>query len=149
MATMVGTQHDFASATISLLELEYDALEAYTKAIDKLENNDYKNKLREFAGDHERHIRQLSMLLSMHKVDFAAGPDLKQWLTKGKVMLADLVGDRTILFAMFTNEIDTNKAYDSMLNRSDMWMEAHEILTNAREDEKKHKAWLEQHFRET
>lgn len=147
MTTFVGKQQDFGKAAVSLLELEYDAIEAYLKAIEELESIDYKDKLREFASDHDRHIRQLSMLLRMHRVDFSPGPDLKQWLTKGKVMLGNLMGDKSILSAMHANEIDTNTAYDHMLEREDIWDDAQEILENAREDERKHKAWLEQEIK--
>jgi uncharacterized radical SAM superfamily protein len=144
---MVGTQQDFSNALVSLLELEYDTIESYFKAVDKLDTEEYKHKLREFANDHDRHSKELAMLLTLHKVDFTAEADIKQWLTKGKVMLADLIGDKSILFAIFTNEIDANNAYDNLLNRSDIWMDAHGMLVHAKEDIIKHKDWLEQHFR--
>lgn len=147
MTTLVGTQQDFASAVTSLLTLEYDTLEAYTMAIDKLENVDYMQKLREFSDDHDRYIRQLSMLLTLHKIEFTAGPDMKQWLTKGKVMLANLVNDKSILHAMLSNEIDTNKAYDNMLNRNDIWSDAVEFLMNAKDEETKHCEWFEENIK--
>ena len=36
----------------------------------------------------------------------------KSYLTQGKVILANLIGDLTILRAMRSNEIDTNTAYE-------------------------------------
>lgn len=43
MATLVGTQKNFADALKALIELDYDAIEAYKAAIDRLENENYKN----------------------------------------------------------------------------------------------------------
>ncbi|MBS0184905.1 MAG: DUF2383 domain-containing protein [Proteobacteria bacterium] len=63
MATLVGTQTKFSDALKSLLELDYDAIEAYKAAIERLENQTYKDKLTEFQEDHERHVEELSALL--------------------------------------------------------------------------------------
>lgn len=143
MVTLVGTQSNFVDALKQLLELEYDAREAYEAALNRLQNTSYKNKLEEFKNDHVRHIQEISYLLARHHETYAGAPSAKQWLAKGKVVLANLVGDDAILIAMRSNEIDTNYAYERMMEYDDIWAEAKPILKRGFEDEKKHKAWLE------
>ena len=146
MVTMVGKQESFGEAMVSLLELEYDALEAYEAAIARIGDTIFKQSLTEFMTDHRRHISELTHLLTEHGYqDLPTGPSGgKQWLTKGKVVIAGLIGDNTILLAMHSNEEDTNTAYERMVNRTDAWSETKTILTQALADERKHKAWLEQ-----
>jgi len=54
-----------------------------------------------------------------------------QLLTTGKVLRANMVGDNTILQAMKSNEIDTNKAYENMKKRKDTWSGAKDVLKGA------------------
>ncbi|MBN8827743.1 MAG: DUF2383 domain-containing protein [Sphingobacteriia bacterium] len=144
MVTLVGTQTEFLDAVKDLIELDYDAAEAYDAAINRLENNDYKEKLRQFKEDHDRHTRELTNLVQKHGEEAPDGPSGKQWLTKGKVVLADLMGDKAILMAMRSNEIDTNTAYDRLLDHEGMWDDAREIIKKGFEDEKHHKAWFDE-----
>lgn len=143
MTTLVGNQTSFTDAVQELLELDYDAVEAYEAAINRVENSTYKSKLSEFKMDHQRHITELSALLRKHNAEVPTGPSAKQWLTQGKVVLANLMGDAAILRAMVTNEEDTNVAYARMQGREDIWADAKDILRRGLEDEKRHKNWLQ------
>lgn len=143
MVTLVGTQKDFLKALAALLELDYDAIEAYQLAIQKLTNEAYKRKLGEFLEDHKRHVQELSALIASHGNLPPQGPDMKQHLLKGKVTAASLMGDRAILKAMQDNEIDTNTAYERLNQHQSKWQEAVDCLKRGFEDEKRHKAWLE------
>lgn len=143
MATLVGTQKDFASALRELIELDYDAIEAYKTAINRLESTQYKVKLQEFQKDHETHVEELSKILNKHNGDVPTGPSNKQWLTKGKVVLANIIGDEAILAAMKTNEEDTNAAYENMAKRDDQWEDVKGIIQKGLGDERRHKIWLE------
>lgn len=144
MVTFVGTQENFASAVKKLVELNIDSIAAYKAAIDRIENQEYKNKLFEFKADHERHVQSLSTLLNTHGESAPTEPTAKHWLTEGKVALANLVGDNAILFAMRSNEVDTNIAYERINDHVNKWKDACPILENAIEDERRHKAWFEQ-----
>lgn len=143
MVTMVGMQKDFGDAMKELLELEYDALAAYDESIARLENADFKHKMSDFRDDHKHHIQKISQLLKSHGVDFEPGPDAKKFLTQGKVVIADLLGDTAILKAMLTNEIETNMAYERMHSHEHIWDDAIDFIKEGFADEKKHKAWLE------
>ena len=144
MATLVGTQTDFSRAVKELVELDFDAVEAYEAAINRIENSAYKSKLEEFKKDRQRHVQELSGLLREHEEDPPTGPSMgKQWLTKGKIILANLISDKTILAAMKTNEDDANTAYERMVAHEDKWEDAAMILQRGLQDERRHREWLE------
>lgn len=144
MATLVGLQNKFEDTLKELIELDYDAVEAYDAAIKRLECEEYKKNLRSFREDHQRHISELSALLQKKQITPPTEPSAKQWLAKGKVVLANLIGDNTILLAMKTNEDDTNKAYENILNHNGRWEESVEILDKGLADEQRHRSWIEQ-----
>ncbi|AAY62139.1 hypothetical protein RFEPED_1080 [Rickettsia felis str. Pedreira] len=148
MTTLVGTQNNFADAIKELIELDYDAIEAYKTAINRITNEDYKKQLDAFKTDHERHVKELNKLLSKHNEKTIKGPSSKQWLTKGKVILADLVDDKAILYAMHTNEEDTNTAYERLNEHSNKWHDASKTLKQGLLDEQKHKKWIEKQLEE-
>lgn len=144
MVTLVGTQTDFADVLKDLVELDYDAVEAYQAAINRINNHTYKLKLAEFKADHERHIKELTDVLINHGERLPKGPSIgKQWLTKGKVVIATLMGDDAILLAMKSNEGDTNTAYERVNSREDKWPDSRDIIKRGLDDERRHKAWLE------
>ncbi|HVH43707.1 MAG TPA: DUF2383 domain-containing protein [Labilithrix sp.] len=143
MATMVGKQKDIGDLLNALIELDLDAVEAYDAAIDRIDDLDDKARLGEFRSDHERHVRELQPLVVELGEKPAEGPDIKRVLTKGKVVLASLIGDRLILLAMKTNEDDTNVAYDRAVARDDIPAHIHEVLLRNRDDERRHRAYME------
>lgn len=143
MATLVGTQDKFVDALYELCELDFDAMEAYQAAIDRLDDEEYSNQLQRFKADHARHVKEISAILTHHQAKVPTGPSSRNLLTKGKVILANLFGDEAILSAMLTNEQDTNLAYERLNARIDEWADAKDILSKGLADERRHKAWLE------
>ena len=94
--------------------------------------------------DHLQHIKELSELLERYKEIPPDGASLtKEWITKGKVALANLMGDDTILMALQSNEIDTNAAYERLKIHKYIWPDAQFIINNGLADERKHKKWIE------
>ncbi|MBX3219759.1 MAG: DUF2383 domain-containing protein [Labilithrix sp.] len=143
MGTLVGKQKDIADLLNSLLAIDYDAIEAYEVAIDRIDDDGDKAQLAEFKGDHERHVCEMHPLV----VELGEKPvekaDIKRVLTKGKVVLASLVGDRMVLLAMKTNERDTNLAYDRAVQRIDLPSHVREVLLRNRDDERRHLAYIQ------
>lgn len=144
MATLVGTQTEFHDALYALCELDYDAIEAYQAAINRLKNESYKEQLTQFMDDHLRHVDEISAVLKRHQQAVPKGPGMKKYLTQGKVVLAHLLGDNAILKAMITNEADTNTAYERVNSHANKWDDATDILSRGLSDEKRHKKWLEE-----
>jgi ferritin-like metal-binding protein YciE len=133
----------FVAALKDLIELDFDATEAYAAAIDRVESAEYRSKLSDFKKDHERHIEDLSKILETHSEKPPTAASIKRWLTEGKVVLGGFVGDHFILSAMRSNEVDTNAAYERLNAYEDKWPDAVEALAKGLADEKRHKEWFE------
>jgi rubrerythrin len=143
MVTMVGTQNDFGDTLIELAELDYDAVEAYKKAIENIKNTSFREKLKSFMEDHEKHVKEINNILKSNNRDTVDKPSGKQYLTKGKVMLADMIGDdKTILKAMLSNEEDTVTAYEKVKKHKNMWDDSIDLINKGVEDEHKHREWI-------
>jgi rubrerythrin len=95
-----------------LVELDFDAIEAYEAAIERLDDDVGKKALAAFKADHERHVRELGSALRDMGFDPPEQGDIRRVLAKGKVVLGTIAGDRGILMAMKANEDDTNAAYE-------------------------------------
>lgn len=143
MVTAVGIQSKFEDALYELCELDYDAIEAYEAAINRLDTEAYRAKLRDFKKDHERHVEEIRDLLAKHMAKSPSGASTKALLTQGKVVLAQMMGDISILKAMLSNEMDTNTAYERLNTHAEKWKDAEELLVQGLQDERKHKEWLE------
>lgn len=127
-----------------LIELDYDAIEAYQAAIDRLKSQEFKDRLTAFCADHERHTTNLGLLVAAHGGTPAKGPDLMRILTKGKVVIADLIGDDyAILLAMRANEEVTNKRYEIALEVDGMDPETRKQVEENLADERRHRDWIE------
>ena len=123
MVTTVGTETDIKSLVRDLIILEHDAIAAYETCIEHLD------VLHEMA-------RELSF-------DPPTSGDMKQVLTTGKVALAGLMGDATILKAMKTNEDDTVAAYRRAADHGDAVPKSKAFFASALADEERHRAWMD------
>lgn len=142
MATLVGTQKDLGTMLNGLIELEYDAVAAYEVAVEKLQTLAYKEQMREFMSDHQRHIVALKPHAAHMGLKVANGPDIKQIITSGKVLAAQLGGDRAILYAIRSNEEDTNRAYERAIGHDDASPDLLAVLERGFLDERRHRAWI-------
>ena len=143
MVTTIGTERELLDMLNNLIALDFDAIDAYEAAINRLENATDKAQLRQFMGDHERHTQELGDIVR----DLGSTPtmkgDIKSVLTQGKVVLGNLMGDRGILQAMKSNEADTNTAYERAAARDDLPPHVREVLQRNLADERRHRAWIE------
>ncbi len=128
----------------ALIYLDYDAIEAYGAAIDRLDHVGHKEQLREFLADHRRHTRELGDCVGSLGGTPPLHGDIKRYLTKGKVVLATIAGDRAILRAMRSNEQQTNDAYERARHElQGTSLEVRRALERGLSDERRHKAWIE------
>tara|TARA_R100001143_G_scaffold47070_1_gene42261 strand:- start:224 stop:667 length:444 start_codon:yes stop_codon:yes gene_type:complete len=143
MPTTVGTETTAADLIKNLLILEHDAIAAYDSTIERLESAEYRQQIETFRRDHEAHVQELGRIADTMGIDKAMEGDMKQWLTTGKVALADLAGDNTILKAMKTNEDDTVAAYQQALDNDITDAELRPLMEKGLADERRHRAWME------
>jgi hypothetical protein len=145
----IGKEAQLVDTLKHLIALDYDAISAYQASVDRLESSRYRRALREFMTDHWRHIQELTPIVSEFGEVAPTHADAKVVLTKGKVLIAQLAGDRGILSAMRSNENDTNNAYENACARIDVPVNIREILQRGLLDERRHRAWLERVLSQT
>jgi rubrerythrin len=143
MATTVGTESTFEKIVQNLIILEHDAISAYESTIAKLEDPTSKAKIAEFKADHDSHMAELTRMASSLGIAAPQEGDFKEILTTGKIALAAVIGDKTILKAMATNEIETKMAYGQAAENADAPAEARAFFEKALADETRHKAWMD------
>ena len=144
MVTLVGTETDFVEMLCNLAQLDLDAMEAYDLALARIEKAEYQEQLEAFKRDHIRHSEELSKIVSELGGKVSTGPGTKQSMTTGGAVLADMVGDKRILEALKSNEDDTNKAYERAVEMSREQESAQRVLHAGLEDERRHRAWIEE-----
>lgn len=125
-----------------LINLDYDAIAAYEAAIERLNNAEYRERLREFRDDHQRHTRNLGECLAKFGGKAATSGDIRKILTKGKVILGTINHDRGVLEAMRSNEDQTNRFYEEALEKLEDEPAVAGILLRNLEDERRHRLWL-------
>lgn len=138
----VMNSKDVISKLSDLVALEFNAIETYEAAIERLENLDYRAKMTEFLGEHERHLMSLCDAIIQEGGSPPEGGDYKQFLTKGPVVIAGIGGDKTILKAMLFNESLTNKLYESA-NDEIFPGYIQLMLKQALGDVRHHRVWIE------
>jgi uncharacterized protein (TIGR02284 family) len=143
MARLVGTERGRLQRINDLIHLDSDAIEAYEAAIERLEDAQDRAKLGEFLADHRRHVHELRELVVALGGKPVHGADVKRYLTKGKVVLGSLAGDRAVLLAMKSNEDDTNAAYERAISRDGDDPQIRPLLEKNLADERRHRAWIE------
>lgn len=127
----------------SLIQLDFDAIQAYEQAIDHIESNVIARKLEEFKMDHEHHINDLSAALRQHgEVPPERSRDTKGFIIEGMTAVMSVTGTKGALMAMKSNEKTINKKYDQAL---DMHMsdDLRMIVEKNREDERRHLSYIE------
>jgi uncharacterized protein (TIGR02284 family) len=128
----------------ALIELDYDAIEAYEAAIARLRDLTDQTQLDRFCNDHRRHVVDLTNLVQDFGGIAATRADFKRFLTKGKVVVGGLLGDRAILEAMRSNEETTTKSYQKATAEPGAPSRVRAVLERNSSDEKRHLAWIEQ-----
>ena len=144
MVTTVGTESELVDLMTDLIKLDYDAIEAYNSAIQKLKNKSFADQMRVFRDDHERHTHNLKVFVKELGGQAPTGGDMKSLLTTGKVAMGALMGDKSILMAMKTNEDDTNTAYERAVSHQGLTAEMKRVLSGNLSDERRHRTWIEQ-----
>jgi uncharacterized protein (TIGR02284 family) len=96
-----------------LIQLDVDAVEAYTQAIRHVKYDDIKKRLTEYQEDHKDHVQDLTaMVRSLDGKPVDSTPDLKGYLIEGFTALRSVTGPKGALEAMRSNERLTNRRYE-------------------------------------
>jgi rubrerythrin len=144
MGEMMMTKAQLISHISRLVGIDLDAVEAYEAAIERLKDPGDKIQLGRFLEDHRRHVVELTMLVQGMGGTAPSHPTFMRVLTKGKVILGGLAGDRAVLEAMRSNEQTTTKTYGEAAARLAMPAPVTELIRRNFADEERHLAWIEQ-----
>lgn len=131
-----------------LLKLDHDAVQAYTLAIKGLENEEYKSRLVEFRGDHQRHIDELSQLVRSRNGTPVEMSHLSTGVFKLAVQgvasgarRAGIAGDRAVLVAFKANERQVRDKYRRLAQETHA-ADVTSVLARAADDEQRHYSWV-------
>jgi uncharacterized protein (TIGR02284 family) len=125
-----------------LIHLDFDAIEAYEAAIVRLSEIPDKTQMVRFLADRQRHVVDLSSLVRELGGVAVTRSNFKRVLTKGRVVIAALIGDRTVLEAMRSNEEATVKTYRKAVTEPGLPTLVREILERNLADGQRHLAWV-------
>lgn len=142
--TRSAEEKDFNKELKDLIALDFDLIESYDSAFKRLESETYKEKLKEFKTDHQKNIDAFSDFFREKGETPPTAADAGKYVAKGKVALARLVGDKTILRALRSNESNTNDAYTRMNGRSFIPQDMKDSLSQGLQDKARHLAWFDE-----
>ncbi len=125
-----------------LLQLEHDALPAYTIAIMALRDGRRKEELRRWRADHERHVQELSDLIRDRGGIPLRIPHLPTGFFKLGVQAIGAAGggDRSVLIGFKSNELQSKEKY-ARLAALDAPPDVSRVLSRAAQDEARHYDW--------
>ena len=128
-----------------LLQLDHDAVQSYTLAIQALENVGRRQTLIRFREDHERHITELTALVRRHDGLPIELPHPTAAAKLATQAAGAAGGDREVLLAFKANERQSRDKYAKALDRLGGADESVlEVVRRAAGDEARHYAWAEQ-----
>jgi bacterioferritin (cytochrome b1) len=123
-----------------LLQLDYDAVAAYTLALNALDDPAYQDAVRRFKGDHERHIDDLTALIHSYggipmPMPHASG--VFKLAVQGAGALGD---DAAVITAFKANEVQSRDKYRKAAARQHP-ADVQGVLIRASRDEQRHFDW--------
>ncbi len=126
-----------------LLQLDHDAVSAYSAAIERIENREHALQIEGFRKDHERHIRELSEIILQLGGTPRNEPHVTGPLKEGIQRVAAIGGDASILAAWRVNELQVTTKYDRYARDANAWPKEAKRLVDANAlDEARHYQWV-------
>ena len=129
-----------------IIAIDIDAVESYQQAIERVDVEFLRMRLREFQQDHERHIRELSQIVQRMGGSPRTRPDIKGFLAKGFTAVTSMMGNEAALRAMQGNEVLSNRSYKTALGE-DWSDDVRAIIERNYQDEQRHLAFIEDALR--
>jgi limonene-1,2-epoxide hydrolase len=146
---MPGTSTDakLIAELNDLLQLDHDAVEAYTIAIDRIRDAGRRESLVSFRADHKRHIEELAALVRARGGLPTELPHPTGALKLAVQALGSLGDDTSLLLAFKAVEGQVRDKYQRAASRITTADEA-DVVRRAADDEKRHYAWVERTLQE-
>jgi rubrerythrin len=132
-AALVGELND-------LLQLDYDAVAAYTLALNALDDPDYQEAVRRFKSDHERHIDELTALIHSYGGMPMPMPHISGVFKLAVQGVGGAGGDAAVILAFKSNEVQSRDKYRRSASRQHP-ADVQNALIRAARDEQRHFDW--------
>lgn len=126
-----------------LIQIDIDAAHAYTQAILGIDVPEIRERLSQFRGDHERHIRELSdVVRHLGGTPPSFDTDVMGFLIEGFTAIGTGLGTQGALMAMRANEGLTNAAYASAREEKNLPADIRRLVVRNFADEQRHAAYI-------
>lgn len=126
-----------------LLQLDHDAVGAYEIAMEKLENRDHAGQIAGFRLDHERHIRELNEVIAALGGTPKNHPHATGPFKLALQSLGGVAGDKGVLMAFRTNELQVRTKYDAYAAKANHWpADIKRTVDRCALDEERHYRWV-------
>lgn len=124
-----------------LLQLDHDAVQSYTLAMEQLSGEIYRATIARYRDDHERHIRDLTQVIRRYggQPIAAAHPSAVDKLATQTV--AGLAGDTALLVAFRANERQARDKYARAAEQAAWPGDVQAVVRAAAADEQQHYDW--------
>lgn len=142
MVTLVGTQSDFFYALKELAELLYELTETLTAASTRLENEKYKKAVDEMIVKAREYVHAVNSFLQGKGRETATGPSGAQLLSIGRVAIAQMMGDKSILSTLVSVMKDVETAYNRLCDRAQESEDVTKILRGGLDEVRLEVGWL-------
>lgn len=142
MGTMIEREASTRKLLENLTRYEYDVVEAYRAATERVSLLRETEMLASFGDEHLEQIRNLVGLSQTMGGKIVRAGDWRQLLTEGKVVVAGLVSELAVLTATTHNERKVLNAYERAASRSDVPEEVRAVLALHRNRAQRRHKWL-------
>lgn len=127
-----------------LLQLDHDALQSYALAIEELESVAYRETVRRFRSDHERHVAELTELIRRHggaAANFPHPTGVLKLATQGAGAVGG--GDTHVLMAFRANERQSRDKYARAAALGEWPADIASVVRVGAADESRHYDWVD------
>jgi rubrerythrin len=133
---------------LALARLDAEAAQAYLAAAESMTVPEVRQKLQEFARDHERHVRDLRRCVErLAEAELPPAREAEASLLPALVRMAAPLGLEAVVMALLNDEQLTNVSYEDALAYE--WDEESEgLIERHRADEQRHFEWLAEKHQE-
>ena len=143
MGEMTASAEQIVNQLNSLLAIDCDAIETYGAAIDRLHAVPDQDQIRTFMAHHRRHVLEIAPLVREFHGQPVTDADFRRFVTKGKIVLGGVIGDRAVLQAVRHNEETAASAYHKASVEPGIPSRVRAVLERTLRDERDHLGWLQ------
>ncbi len=134
---------EVVSVLVSTMNLDYDAVQAYSRAMESIRTEGIIQHMRLYRADHERHIRDLADMIRVYGgEEVEPKRDIRGVFLEGMTAAQGQLGEKAAILACESGEKFVNNRYRSVLEY-DLPEDAKELLSQNYEDEKRHLRYMQ------